>query len=158
MIPDFVIVDGIQWPLLPPGIYDSTMDEIFTRYAITPWRLQLFYGLKKGIDHLFSCGCRQVFLDGSYITQKLLPADYEVIWDMQFVDGDMLDPIFLDFSNGRYNQKQKYFGEYFPDTIEAGSGKPFLDFFQQDKDTGSPKGIIRVTNYLPEKGETNDLE
>lgn len=155
MIPDLIIIDGSPWPLLPAGVYDSTIEEVSVRYAMTPWRQQLFSGLKRGVEHLFSCGCRQVYLDGSYITQKPVPGDYEVCWDMRFVNPEILDPVFLDFSNGRYNQKQKYFGEYFPaSVIERDSGIPFLNYFQQDKETGKPKGIIRVTNYLSEKGET----
>ena len=42
-------------------------------------------------------------------------------------------------------QKAKYMGELFPaSTIAATGGLSFLEFFQTDKDTGRPKGIIAI--------------
>ena len=41
--------------------------------------------------------------------------------------------------------KKKYKGDLFPAEIpEGASGKLFLDFFQTDKITGEPKGIIAL--------------
>lgn len=153
MIPDFINIVGTPWLLLPPGIHDSTLSEVYTRYVTNSTRGLLFEGLKKGLENLFLSGCPQVFLDGSYVTSKPIPNDYEICWDMAFVDPDLLDPVFFDFDNGRYNQKKKFLGEYFPAAlIEGVSGKPFLDFFQTDKDTGRPKGIIRLINHLKKGG------
>ncbi|MCK9404389.1 MAG: hypothetical protein M0Q26_13445 [Chitinophagaceae bacterium] len=149
MIPTCLRVLGSPWPILPPGIHNSTLAEVYARYVINQSRLLLFEGLKNGLDNLFSSGCPQIFLDGSYVTDKPIPNDYEVCWDMNFVDPNLLDPVFFDLSNERFNQKQKYLGEYFPASItEAMTGKPFLDFFQTDKYTGKQKGIIRLTNHL----------
>jgi hypothetical protein len=48
--------------------------------------------------------------------------------------------------------KDKYKGDLFPAEIPEGtSGKRFLDFFQIDKKTEEPKGIISM-----EIGEFND--
>lgn len=153
MIPKLISVSGSIWDLLPPGIHDSTLLEVYNKYVNTPERLRLFRGLERGLENLFQSGCTQVFLDGSYVTSKPIPNDYEICWDMAFVDPTLLDPVFFDFDNGRYNQKQKYFGEYFPAAlIEGISGKPFLDFFQTDKDTGKQKGIVRLINHLNKGG------
>lgn len=36
-------------------------------------------------------------------------------------------------------------GEFFPAQIPEGiSGKTFLDFFQTDKNSGNPKGIVAI--------------
>ncbi len=153
MIPDYISLPGSPWPLLPPGIHDSTLTEVYERYAINQARLHLFEGLLKGLDNLFQSGCPQVFLDGSYVTAKLIPNDYEICWDIEDVDPDLLDPVFFDFNDGRANQKKKFLGEYFPAMlIEGVSGKPFLDFFQTDRDTGKKKGIVRLTNHLKKGG------
>jgi hypothetical protein len=153
MIPDHINIPGSLWPLLPPGIYDSTLSEVYARYAINPSRLLLFQGLERGLDNLFRSGCPQVFLDGSYVTAKPIPNDYEICWDVEYVDPGLLDPVFFDFDNGRYNQKKKFLGEFFPAMlIEGASGKPFLDFFQTDRDTGKQKGIVRLTNHLKKGG------
>ena len=141
MIPKLINITGSLWPLLPPGIHDSTIDEVFSTYAINPQRVHLFHGMKRGLENLFESGCQQIFLDGSYVTGKPIPNDYEVCWDMAYVDPNLLDPVFSDFANGRFKQKQKYHGEYFPAAWKEGfSGKPFLEFFQTDKDTGKAKG------------------
>ena len=41
-------------------------------------------------------------------------------------------------------QKRKYHGELFISSLPADSGLTFLDFFQRDKATGNPKGIIAI--------------
>ena len=61
------------------------------------------------------------------------------------VDVQRLDPVLLDFANGRAVQKARFGGELFPaQTPNGPSGKTFLEFFQIDKQTGDPKGIIAL--------------
>ena len=56
-----------------------------------------------------------------------------------------LDPLLLDFSDGRAAQKAKYHGELFPSSAIADCvGNTFLSFFQTDKDSGDAKGIIEI--------------
>ncbi len=156
MIPDFLDDPNLLWPILPPGIWDADMSEIEARFVVNERRAFLFKGLKEGLINLFKAGCPQIFLDGSYVTDKPSPNDYEVCWDTNFVDPDLLDPIFLVFDNEREKQKERYLGEYFPALlIEGNSGKPFLDFFQIDKHSGKQKGIIRLKNFL-NTGGAND--
>ena len=53
---------------------------------------------------------------------------------------------FLDFSKGSSAQKRKYFGEFFPAQMHEGArGRVFLEFFQTDKETGRPKGIVGLS-------------
>lgn len=149
MIPSLILVPGALWPLLPPGIHLATLQEVYVRYATNQRREDLFNGLKLGLDHLFSLGCPKAYLDGSYVTGKPFPNDYEVVWDASSFDPTGLDPVFLDFSDERKVQKQKYLGEYFPSIYKEGvSGKPFLEFFQTDKDSSRQKGILQIVNYL----------
>ncbi|MDB5250668.1 MAG: hypothetical protein JWQ40_5062 [Segetibacter sp.] len=149
MIPDFVRFIGSPWLLLPSGIHDSNLEEVFNRYVFNCGRREKFEGLVRALDNLFRSGCPQIFLDGSYVTAKPIPNDYEVCWDIRFVNPDLLDPVFSDFSNDRQKQKEKYGGEFFPAQIKEGmSGKPFLEFFQTDKHTGKKKGIVRILNHL----------
>lgn len=131
--------------LLPRGIHWASWTELESRYAINPHRVRLLGGLKRGIAALTAAGCQTVYLDGSYVTDKVLPNDYDACWDIAGVDSARLDPVFLDFRNMRAAQKTKYLGEFFPAHFRAESRPPFrtyVDFFQRDKDTGDPKGII----------------
>lgn len=51
----------------------------------------------------------------------------------------------LDFTDRRATQKAKYGGELFPADLSADpAGTRFLDYFQQDKTTGKPKGIVAL--------------
>jgi len=77
------------------------------------------------------------------VTVKNDPGDYDACWDFEGVDLESLDPVFLDFSNSRMAQKQKYLGEFFPAQMPEGTtGRLFLDFFQTDKESGKRKGIV----------------
>lgn len=87
-------------------------------------------------------------MDGSFVTSKEKPGDYDGCWDRGGMDLALLtktDPVLLDFRNGRVAQKLKYGGEMFPaDLVEAKSGRVFLEFLSKDKDTGDPKGIVVI--------------
>ena len=149
MIPNFIIVLGCLYPILPAGIHEATIDEIFSRFATTKKRNTLFEGFRKASENIFRAGCPQIYLDGSYVTAKPEPGDYDALWDPKFVDPALLDPVFLDFTNGTTLQKVKYLGEFFPASIiETGSGNSFLDFFQTEKISGKRKGIVKIKNYI----------
>ena len=143
MIPDFINIGGI-WKVLQPGAHVATLGEIKDRFAISNHRKHLFAGLMKGVFALRKAGCRKILLDGSFITEKPIPADFDVCWDTAGVDPIKLDPVFLDFSDGRRNQKERFLGEFFPTNILADGRRPFFDFFQIDKYTGNAKGIICI--------------
>jgi hypothetical protein len=82
-------------------------------------------------------------LDGSFVSEKDLPDDYDGAWDTRFVDPDLVDPVLLDFSNSRAAMKTKYFGELFPATAKAAPGVLYRDFFMKDR-SGVPKGVVQI--------------
>lgn len=102
----------------------------------------LFGGFMAVTQVLRTAGCRAVYLDGSFVTEKPHPNDYDGCWDPVGVVGALLDPVLLDFSNKRAAQKAKYKGEMFISTQVNGSLGTFLEFFQIEKSSGQPKGII----------------
>jgi hypothetical protein len=145
MIPQFIKIDILPWQILPSGIHVTTMEEVKDRFANNMKRRMLFTGLEKGIAAFAKAGCSQIFLDGSYVTSKSDPNDYDVCWDEIGVQEEILDPIFFIFDNKREAQKNKYLGEYFPMNSPATSaGIKFIDFFQIEKHTGLPKGILNI--------------
>ena len=152
MIPACIDIGG-AWNVLPPGVHEATLEEIEKRFAMSGHRKHLFTGLKKGIFALHEAGCRKIFLDGSFITEKPIPADFDVCWDPAGVDHTKLDPVFLDFSDGRKKQKERFHGEFFPANCLADGQRFFFDFFQIDKHTGNAKGIIciRFSKNLQER-------
>ncbi len=130
---------------LPPGIHKATWDEFVARYGATPHQLTLLAGLKAALDALHIAGCRRMYIDGSFVTAKTVPGDFDGCWDVVGVDPDLLDPILLVFANQRAAQKAKYGGEFFPAEMAADPfGARFLEFLQRDKQTSDPKGIIAI--------------
>jgi hypothetical protein len=130
---------------LPSGVHWVGWKEFARRFGATAHRRRLLAGLRAGLDSLRAANWRTVYVDGSFVTAKEHPNDYDACWEVADVDPALLDPVFLEFSDGRAAQKAKYLGEFFPAQLPEGvSGKAFLDFFQIDKETGNPKGIVAL--------------
>jgi hypothetical protein len=130
---------------LPPGVHFATWREIETRLSFNLRRRRLMDGLRRACEALRKAGCRLVYLDGSFVTRKKRPGDFDACWDVQNVDDGRLDPVFWDFSHDRAAQKQRYGGEFLPAQLpEGATGKAFIDFFRVNKLTGEPKGILAI--------------
>ena len=48
-----------------------------------------------------------MYLDGSFVTAKEFPSDFDGCWDPDGVDGAKLDPVLLVYDNLRAAQKAK---------------------------------------------------
>ena len=99
---------------LPAGIHWATWQEIQSRFGFSSRRQQLLGGLGLALAALNRAGCSRVYIDGSFVTIKREPGDYDACWDVDGVNVEALDSVFLDFSKGRAAQKRKYFGESSP--------------------------------------------
>jgi hypothetical protein len=132
---------------LPPGEYRATWHELTERFGRTEWRAGLLNGLKAALVVLKAAGCRTVYLDGSFVTAKERPGDYDGCWDAEGVDFDLLEqtaPALLTFDDERAAQKAAYGGELFVADWGAGPiGTLFREFFKSDRD-GNPKGIVVI--------------
>ena len=130
---------------LPPGVHFATWTQLEERLAFTPRRQQLLAGFREACELLRKAGCRLIYLNGSFVTTKQHPGDFDACWDIQHVDDDGLDPIFWNFSQGRAAQKRRFLGELFPAQLpEGATGKAFMEFFQVNKLTGEPKGVLAI--------------
>ena len=117
------------------------------RYGYTEYRLELLDGLKTALSALRVAGCRRVYIDGSFVTAKEEPRDYDACWEPEGVDLPrlaLLLPTLFDFHRGRRAQKYEFGGELFPaDSVADSSGVPYVDFFQRDE-LLRPKGIVAI--------------
>jgi hypothetical protein len=89
-----------------------------------------------------------VYLDGSFVTEKDVPSDYDACWCSNGVKVELLDPVFLDFEDTA-SQKAKYLGEFYVSLHQPHRGTFFVDYFQTDKITGDKKGIVAVSLTAP---------
>ena len=131
---------------LPPGEHAATWAECVERFGWNPYRLTLLEGLLRALQNLRDAGCQRVFLDGSFVTSKEAPGDYDGCWETRGVDVALLDPIFIDVADiraGRPRQKAKYRGELFAASWPADGKRRFREFFQYDRDD-RPKGIVVI--------------
>ena len=128
---------------LPPGIYNATLKEIENRFSSTPHRKRLFKGLVRLLENLKTAGCTTLYLDGSFVTEKEEPGDYDCLWDPT----DVTDKLDMDLLKPLEDRKSKYLGDIFVYLPEQ-RGFPYLEYFQKDEDD-NPKGIIKIDLRQP---------
>lgn len=139
MIPEFRS-DGV----LPPGVYEASWREIVLTFGTTAHRRLLLRGLAQALRARRSAGCQRAYIDGSFVTSKSVPGDYDGCYDLAGVDPEHLHPALRDFTNRRAAQKAEFLGALFPASWVADrQGRPYLEFFQRGRD-GRPKGIVVV--------------
>ncbi|HTH55709.1 MAG TPA: hypothetical protein VL728_06655 [Cyclobacteriaceae bacterium] len=141
MIPQFD-----EFGLLPDGIHFSSWKEFNKRFGVNQHRTRLISGLVSAAKVLKGAGCLLIYVDGSFVTSKSYPSDYDACWDVVGVNPYLLDRLMIQFDElSRQLLRVKYFGDLFPAQIsETRSGKSFVDFFQTDKETGRSKGIVAL--------------
>lgn len=122
-----------------------SLADIEAAFTWTARRVWLHLGFVRAVQALKIAGCRTIVLDGSFVTSKDEPGDYDAAFDPVGVDGDRLDPILLLHSDGRRAMKAKYLGDIFPwgATACSMSGATFRDFFMTDR-SGVPKGVVEI--------------
>ena len=129
---------------LPPGEHSATWEDVVRRFRFSTRRRELMRSMRLAFLDLKSAGCRRVFLDGSFVTAKRNPNDYDVVWDPVGVDPNRLDPVFLDFADERRSQKTRWGGEFFPSMMrERASGLTFVEYFRQVHNPPE-KGIVVI--------------
>ncbi|MDQ6839290.1 MAG: hypothetical protein M3137_13430 [Actinomycetota bacterium] len=77
MIPPFDSGSG----RLPLGEHLGRWDEIVDRFGRNEHRRSLLAGLANGLAALIEAGCRRAWLNGSFVTAKEFPADFDACWD-----------------------------------------------------------------------------
>jgi hypothetical protein len=60
--------------------------ELKQRFGFTDHRLVLIEGLEKGLLSLKRADCKRVFIDGSFVTAKVRPNDFDACWDEEGVN------------------------------------------------------------------------
>jgi hypothetical protein len=133
---------------LPPGVHFCEWEEFQQRFGTNFTRQRMINGLELAMTQLKAAGCRTIYIDGSFVTSKVKPGDFDACWEDDGVDIIYLQsiaPTLYNFSLRRAEQKSKYRGEIFPSNYPANdSGTAYLDFFQFDTRNNLRKGIIAI--------------
>lgn len=145
MIPALIKLPGAPYDVLPPGVHSASLADVGERYATNDQRRWLFEGILEVAKALRTAGCAVMFLDGSFVTSKEHPNDFDGYWDPSGVIPALLDETLLDFENEQAAQKWKYRGEMFiAEEAAGGPAESIKSMFQTDRFTGQPKGILRI--------------
>jgi len=128
---------------LPAGEHPAEWAEFAERFGFNAYRRRMLGGLLAALRNLCDAGCRAAMIDGSFVTRRTRPGDYDGIWEPAHVDVGLVDPVLLKFDDRHKAMKAKYHGELFPASFLAASGVRFREFFQFDRD-GRPKGAVRI--------------
>jgi hypothetical protein len=128
---------------LPPGKpYLATWHEISIRFGTTKHRKKLLGGLYKALKALKKAGCRIVYINGSFVTDKAEPNDWDGCWEIEGVNFAILDPLIVDEDFKHSERKREYLGDLFLQAPRL-PGRNFVTYFQKDRD-GKRKGIIKI--------------
>ena len=90
MIPDFESTGN-----LPEGIHFARMEELVERFGYNPKRAWLIDGLKLLVVSLQKANCPLIYIDGSFVTSKEIPGDYDLCWSLVDVIEEKIDPVLL---------------------------------------------------------------
>jgi hypothetical protein len=134
MIPEF---DANGY--LPAGEHLASWAELRVRFGWNSHRLHLLEGMLLMAQNLRDAGVSFFLVDGSFVTAKQLPSDYDACCDFSGANIGIMDWDLTD----RDISKLKYGGEVFPDHYQADNLHTYRDFFQRDR-AGTPKGIVRL--------------
>ena len=138
MIPEF---NNLGY--LPAGKpHKATWEEFQLRFGGNEHRGKLLKGLKSALTNLKEAGCARVYIDGSFITNKEKPNDWDGCWEMEGVDFELIDSVIIDADFFPDRMKEKYQGDLFPQNLKLPGGN-YLRFFQSDR-TGFKKGIVEI--------------
>lgn len=131
---------------LPPGVHFCDWQEFVERFGTNDTRRRMIAGLQLAITQLKAAGCRTIYINGSFVTIKPNPQDFDACYDNETVDIDYLRinaPRLLNHYD-RAGQKAKYRGEIFPSQQPIGNyGINSFELFQRDRQQ-NVKGIIAI--------------
>ena len=139
VIPDL----GPKTGYLPPSIHDARWCDVVDHFGGNSRRERLLVALLTAFRNLAAAGSRELLLDGSFVTAKALPGDYDATWETAGVNLNRLDPVLLDLAHPRAAMKAKYLGDLFPASVQAAPGVLFRDFFLTDRN-GVEKGVVLI--------------
>jgi len=138
---------------LSPGDHRATLDEITRRLGFTSRRRWLLKGLRAAVQALWAAGIREIYIGGSFCTEKPDPGDIDGYWvepDPEVYD--RIDPYWIDFElifmplvrKRKWRMWAERGVEFFIHPgMQASPDMDFPTFFRRDRD-GRPRGVIQV--------------
>jgi hypothetical protein len=128
---------------LSPGVHSMEWRPFVARFGWNNRRRFLISGMHRALSNLRSAGCSAAIVDGSFVSAKDEPRDYDLAFDPVGVNGSLVDPVLRRHNDQRKAMKAKYFGDVLPWGAVACAATRLIyhDFFQRDR-SGVAKGVV----------------
>jgi hypothetical protein len=132
---------------LPPGLHSTDLAEIGGRLTWTTTRRGVFSNLSSWVAHMRAAGCEMVFVDGSFVSTKPDPGDFDACYDPRGVDPTRLAPCLLFQSQADIPAAKQLFGgdiriDY---ALPPTSILRYVEYFQRDSRVpGLRKGLLKL--------------
>ena len=149
MIPPFDPDTGA----LPPGDHQATLEEISKRFGFTPRRRWLLKGLRAAVKAFWAAGIEEVYIDGSFCSEKPDPGDVDGYWvEPDLAAYERIDPYWIDFAPVLAQQVGKWKWRMWVDhgieffihpAMQATPDEGFPEFFRHDRE-GRARGVIQL--------------
>lgn len=141
MIPPFETYADVGF--LPEGIHNADWNEFEERFKFSFRRRKILKSILLFSKMIKKAGAKNIYVDGSFVTSKMHPSDWDGCFCSCEIDFSAVDPLLLDINKNRDKIQKIYMCDIFPDNcLEGNSGMLFLDFFQQKKGSFTKKGIV----------------
>lgn len=114
---------------LAPGVRLLGWSESTAAFGRSRKRRELIEGMHLALLNLKRAGCLAACIDGSFVTQRPGPSDYDGCWEASNVDTPPVDPVLFDHSHGRQLQKMVHGGEMLPEDPDP-DGRSAPEYFQ----------------------------
>jgi hypothetical protein len=136
---------------MPPGIHTVTLAEVEAKFAHNVKRKYLFVGLARVVGILIEANCPEVFLDGSYITKKEEPGDYDLCFEPTGLQPTELLRVLL---SSKENRKAEYLGDIFTRLPVPPYYHDHVAEWQRDgRNDDVVKGILRIDLRVRENAQ-----
>lgn len=142
--------------LLPRGVHETTLEEVRHRFGVgNPLRSRLMKGLEAVAALARKLGVREIYLDGSFVTDKRDPGDWDAV---------VVAPVETNCASrevlrlvDRPRVKREFGGDLF--LILEDDGELLNHYvngvFVKDH-LGRAKGIVRIRLVMKEDGDGTD--
>ncbi len=144
-------VDTIEFDYcgrLKPGLHKLCWSDLERIYGRSKRRLWLLEGMRRVLDDLKLNGCRQVYIGGSFVSEKISPNDFDLIYDLTGMSIDAVleqAPLLCPRSNtARRLQIEQYGGQALPLCFSP-ELPSLLEFMLYDDRFDEYKGVVVLT-------------
>ncbi|WP_425305064.1 DUF6932 family protein [Bradyrhizobium erythrophlei] len=128
---------------LPAGVHPMDWGSFVVKFGWNNRRHFLLGGMQRALANLRAAGCAAAIVDGSFVSNKEEPGDYDLAFDPVGVNGSLVDPVLRRHDDQRKAMNAKYFGDVFPWGAVACTTTRLIyrEFFQRDR-SGVIKGVV----------------